>query len=133
MTYINITGAEYDLLNSLKITYQSNNGIVNLICEIESDLSLKLWHKLSEHLIKLSEFPDLQKSNNLIQIYHTIICNVEKAFNPMKLMYLISNVLKNYSGNCHEALEFLESIDGKINKKGEEAIFLKTLIVILLK
>ena len=94
MSYVHITDAVYCLLNSLQISYPSYK---DLLVHIEGDITQKLWHQLSDHLIQLCEKPELQKSLDLIDVYNTIVSLVEKAFNPMKLMVIISNVIKNYS------------------------------------
>jgi len=94
MAYVQISGAEYDLIHSLQISYPKYKDLLE---QIEEDLTMKLWHPLSDHLLQLSEKQELQKSLDLIEVYNRIVFNVEKSFNPMKLMMIISNVIKNYS------------------------------------
>jgi len=92
--YVQLTGAEFDLLATLQTKY----NYYDLFEKIEQDLNQKLWHQLSDHLIQLSEKPELQKSKDLVEIYYKIVLGVERAFNPMKLMMIITNVIKNFSG-----------------------------------
>lgn len=123
----------YEFIYSLRERYVQYVEIFN---EIELHLNNKLWNQLSESLIVLSEKPEIQESNDLIELYNRLVFFIEKSFNPMKLMILISNVIKNFSSNkaiivdkLFEALYFLENIEQRLETKGEELIYLKSLKV----
>jgi hypothetical protein len=124
MSYVQVSKESFDLIYSLRERYPQYKELFD---SIESGLNVRLWHQLSDDLISLSEKPELQRSNDLINLYNTLIICVEKAFNPMKLMVIIQNVIKNYAGKLDEALIFLENLEGRLESKGEEALFLRIL------
>jgi hypothetical protein len=84
----------YEFIYSLRERYLQYTELFN---EIELHLNNKLWNQLSESLIQLSDKHELQQSNDLIELYNRLVFFIEKSFNPMKLMILISNVIKNFS------------------------------------
>jgi hypothetical protein len=94
MSYVQISKESFDLLYNLRDKYPQ---YAKLIENIESGLNLRLWHQLSDDIIELSEKTELQRTTDLIDLYNRLIISVEKAFNPMKLMHLIQNIIKNYS------------------------------------
>ena len=69
-----------------------------MIESIESSLNLRLWNQLSDDLIILTSKEDLKISQDLIFLYNFFISNVERASNPIKLILIIQNVIKNYTG-----------------------------------
>ena len=84
----------FEFIYSLRERYIQYSELFN---EIELNLNNKLWNQLSDSLISLSEKSELQEGNDLIELYNRLVCFIEKSFNPMKLMILISNVIKNIS------------------------------------
>jgi hypothetical protein len=88
----------YEFIYSLRERYIQHSELFN---EIELNLNNKLWNQLSNSLIQLSEKFELQQSNDLIELYNRLVFFIEKSFNPMKLMILISNVIKNFSGKFY--------------------------------
>ena len=130
---IDVPKESYEFIYSLRERYSQYSELFN---EIELNLNNKLWNQISDSLILLSEKPELQESNDLIELYNRLVFFIEKTFNPMKLMILISNVIKNFSSKkllksdkLYEALYFLENIETRLDTKGEELIFLKSLKV----
>jgi hypothetical protein len=124
MSYVQITRESFDALTTLKSKYPQYKDLIE---SIESELNLRLWHQLSENLILLSEKPELQNSSDLIDLYNRLVASVESAFNPMKLMILIQNILKNYQGNLEQALNFLDQLEIRLAPKGEEGLYLRIL------
>src|SRR2546422_706589 len=116
--FIDAPKESYEFIFTLRDTYPQYTDLFN---EIELGLNNKLWNQISDNLIALTEKPDLQNSNDLIELYNRVICFVEKAFNPMKLMILISNIIKNFSSKTnklttdklYEALIFLENVESR--------------------
>lgn len=92
--YVTIPKEAFDFLNTLRISYpQYNNTLEN----IETNLNLRLWNQLSDDLIILTSKEELKNSTDLITLYNTLIMSVERNFNPMKLILIIQNVIKNFS------------------------------------
>jgi hypothetical protein len=92
-SYVYVTNDAFVLINNLKSKYPQYAGLLD---STEQNLSVRLWHQLSDDLISLSEKPELQRGTDLIDLYNGLIYNLETAFNPMKLMMLIQNIAKNY-------------------------------------
>lgn len=86
----------FEFIYSLRDRYMQYSDLLN---EIDLNLNNKLWNQLSDSLILLSEKTELQQSNDLIELYNRLVFFIEKSFNPMKLMILIANVIKNFSSN----------------------------------
>jgi hypothetical protein len=95
MNYIQVPNEAFQYLSDLRSAY---NQYGDLIDRIESSLNLRLWNQLSDDLIILTGKEELKNSQHLIFLYNCLISHVEKAFNPMKLILIIQNVTKNYSG-----------------------------------
>lgn len=95
MSYVQISKESFDLLKHLKSKYPN---YFQLLDSIETGLNLRLWNKISDDLIVLTDKEDLKNSQDLITLYNNLIMSVEKTFNPMKLMLIIQNVIVNFSG-----------------------------------
>lgn len=124
MSYINVPKESFDVVYSLRTTYPQYTSILE---NIETNLNLRLWNQLSDDLITLSSKSELQTSQDLILLYNNLVMSTERAFNPMKLILIIQNVIKNFSANMNEALIFLENIEVRIEPKGEEKYFIRIL------
>lgn len=124
MSYVIISESAFPFLDSLK--YQFPN-LQNLISEIQNDLNLRLWHQLSGHLIELSENSSLHEGEYLINLYDNVIKSLESVFNPMKIMLILKNLLKNFSQNQEKGIYFLDEVNKRLNFSGEELIFLDCL------
>ena len=95
MSYVQISKESFELLKLLKSKYPQ---YFELLDSIETGLNLRLWNKISDDLIVLTDKEDLKNSQDLITLYSNLIMTIEKAFNPMKLMLIIQNVIVNFSG-----------------------------------
>lgn len=126
MAYVNISNNAFPFLDTLKQQFPDLNVLVS---EIQDELNLKLWHQLSGHLIELSDCALLHQGEYLINLYNHVIKSIEVVFNPMKIMIILKNLIKNYSNNLESALVFLEDINKRLNLKGEELIFMECLKV----
>ena len=126
MSYVNISNNAFPFLDTLKLQFPELNAIVS---EIQDELNLKLWHQLSGHLIELSNCHLLHQGEYLINLYTHVIRNIEVVFNPMKIMIILKNLIKNYSNSLDSALVFLEDINKRLNLSGEELIFMECLKV----
>lgn len=94
MNYVQVNKDSFDLITHFMNKY---GQYIELLESIESNLNLRLWHQLSDDLISFSSKHELENGTDLIELYNRVIMSVEKAFNPMKLMILINNVIKNFN------------------------------------
>lgn len=124
MAYVDVPNDSYLFLDNLKINYPSLNS---LISEIQGELNLKLWFQVCEHLVELTEKTELHNGVELIYLYENLIRAIEPVFNPMKIMIMLKNIIKNFSGRLSDALVFLEDISKRIDPKGEEKFFMQCL------
>ena len=123
MIDVNIPPDSFKLIATLSAKHPS---LKSLFDEIDSNLNQHLWYQISENIITLSQNPELQQGNDLIEFYNGVVFFIEPTLNPMKYLQYVQNMLHNYKDRMEEALQFVENIDNK-NKdyKGEEKIFVK--------
>jgi hypothetical protein len=93
MTYVQINKESFDLLAIFKTKYPHYEGLFD---SIEKGLNFRLWNQLSDDLIELTNKSDMQQSRDLIDLYNQLIMTLEMVFNPLKLMILVQNVVKNF-------------------------------------
>ena len=125
MTYIQVPENAFIYLDNLKAKHAN---LSNLISEIQGELNLKLWHQLSGHMIELTSDKNLQNSSELVDLYNNVIKSVETSFNPMKLMTILKNIIKNFSNKLQDAIVFLNDINKRLKlKEGEELLFMDCL------
>ncbi len=93
MTYVQINKESFDLLAIFRNKYPQYNQLLD---NIEKGLNFRLWHQLSDDLLELTNKPDLQQSKDIIDLYNQLIMTLELIFNPLKLMLLVQNVVKNF-------------------------------------
>lgn len=93
MTYVQINKESFDLLAVFKSKYPHYQ---NLFENMERGLNFRLWHQLSDDLLELTSKQDLQQSRDLIDLYNQLIMSLELVFNPLKLMLIVQNVVKNF-------------------------------------
>ena len=123
MIDVNIPPDSFKLIASLSGKHPT---LKSLFDQIDSNLNQHLWYQLSENIITLSQNPELQQGNDLIEFYNGVVFFIEPTLNPMKYLQYVQNMLHNYKNRMEEALQFVENIENK-NKdyKGEEKIFVK--------
>lgn len=93
MTYVQISKESFDILAVFITKYPHYTQLCD---SIEKGLNFRLWHQLSDDLLELTGKTDLQQSRDLIDLYNQLILNLEMVFNPLKLMLLVQNVVKNF-------------------------------------
>lgn len=93
MTYVQINKESFDLLAVFRNKYPQYSQLFD---SIEKGLNFRLWHQLSDDLLELTNKQDLQQSRDLIDLYNQLILTLEMVFNPLKLMLLVQNVVKNF-------------------------------------
>lgn len=122
MMDINVPNDSFQLISNLRKKY---SNLQELFDDIESNLNQRLWYQLSENLTKLSNRPELQNGNDLIELYNGLVFFIEPTLNPMKYLDYVQNMLNNYKKKMNEALTFVENIENTHKEyKGEEKIFI---------
>ena len=123
MMDVNVPNDSFKLIQNLSKKYPD---FKKLFENIDSSLNQHLWYQLSESLIELSHKPEIQNSNDLIELYNWLVFFIEPTLNPMKYLEYVQNMLNNYKDKMNEALTFVENIENAHKKfKGEEKIFIK--------
>ena len=123
MIDVNIPPDSFKLIAALS---QKHPSLKSLFGEIDSNLNQRLYHQLSENIIRLSQSPEMQQGKDLIEFYNGVVFFIEPTLNPMKYLEYVQNMLHNYRDNMNEALQFVENIEMKHKDfKGEEKISIK--------
>ena len=125
MIDINIPADSFKLVSTLS---QKHPSLKTLFDEIDSNMNQHLWYQLSENIITLSQNPELQQGNDLVEFYNGVVFFIEPTMNPMKYLEYVQNMLQNYKNRMGEALQFVENIENKHKDfKGEAKISIKIL------
>ena len=125
MIDINIPPDSFKLVSTLS---QKHPSLKTLFDEIDSNMNQHLWYQLSENIITLSQSPELQQGNDLVEFYNGVVFFIEPTMNPMKYLEYVQNMLHNYKNRMTEALQFVENIENKHKDfKGEAKISIKIL------
>ena len=125
MIDINIPADSFKLVSTLS---QKHPSLKTLFDEIDSNMNQHLWYQLSENIITLSQNPELQQGNDLVEFYNGVVFFIEPTMNPMKYLEYVENMLHNYKNRMTEALQFVENIENKHKDfKGEAKISIKIL------
>ena len=123
MIEVNIPPDSFKLISALS---QKHPSLKSLFDEIDSNLNQHLWYQLSENILTLSQNPELQQGNDLIEFYNGVVFFIEPTLNPMKYLAYIQNMIFNYKDKMEEALQFVENIENKHKDfKGEQKISIK--------
>ena len=123
MIEVNIPPDSFKLISALS---QKHPSLKSLFDEIDSNLNQHLWYQLSENILTLSQNPELQQGNDLIEFYNGVVFFIEATLNPMKYLAYIQNMIFNYKDKMEEALQFVENIENKHKDfKGEQKISIK--------
>ena len=122
MLDVNVPNDSYKLISNLSGKYPLYK---DLLGEIDSHLNQHLWYQLSENLIELSSKPELQNSQDLIELYNGLVFFIEATLNPMKYLDFVQNMLTNYKDKMEQGLQFIENIENTHKDyKGEEKMMI---------
>ena len=117
MDFVQIPEESHIIIKNLQSKYPQYKDILS---EIDGNISQSLWHQLSDNLIVLSNKPELQNSQDLIELYQGLVLYISEIVNPMKFLKYVQNMLVNYKNKMNEGLQFIENTENKMKFKGEE-------------
>ncbi|CAH1155515.1 unnamed protein product [Phaedon cochleariae] len=81
--------------------------------ELEELHNKKLWHQLTLKILVFIKCPEIQKGDNLIQLYNHFIQTFENKINPLSLVEIVAVVVEHYK-DPKEAITFLEKTEPKV-------------------
>jgi len=87
----------------------------------------RLWHQLTGELLTLVKQEDLQKGDDLWQLYTNVIADFELKLNPLSLVDICTPIVNRFD-KPGEALEFLEKIGDKVKANTEAFVMTRVLI-----
>jgi len=110
----------------LKQQKQSSKDLATEWAEIEELYNKKLWHQLTLKLLVFVKHPQLQKGDNLIQLYNNFISTFENKINPLSLVEIIAIVIEQFK-NKQDAIKFLDKIAPKVKSNSDAENLCKVL------
>jgi len=88
----------------------------------------RLWHQLTQVLLKLVLRPELQEGDQeLYNLYTNVIADFETKLNPLSLVQIITPVLGRFSDK-EEAVQFIEKIGDKVKANTEAFVLTRVLL-----
>jgi len=87
----------------------------------------RLWHQLTQVLLSLVERPELQKNDDLWQLYTNVVADFEIKLNPLSLVDICTPIVNRFE-DAEEALQFLEKIGDKVKARTEAFVMTRVLI-----
>jgi len=87
----------------------------------------RLWHQLTNVLLNLVKRDELQKGDDLWQLYTNVIADFEIKLNPLSLVDICTPVVNRFD-DAEEALQFLEKIGDKVKANTEAFVMTRVLI-----
>ncbi|KAM5138484.1 26S proteasome non-ATPase regulatory subunit 13 [Mantella aurantiaca] len=87
----------------------------------------KLWHQLTLQLLDFVLDPECVKGDGLIKLYENFISDFEHRINPLSLVEIILNVVRQMTDPT-VALNFLEKTREKVKSSDEAVILCRTAI-----
>merc|ERR1739848_11007 len=104
-----------------QIESSAQNGELNQLWRQAKDFhQRRLWHQLTNVHLNLVKRDELQKGDDLWQLYTNVIADFEIKLNPLSLVDICTPVVNRFD-DAEEALQFLEKVGDKV-KANTEAI-----------
>ncbi|KAL4712099.1 hypothetical protein ACJJTC_010960 [Scirpophaga incertulas] len=114
--------AVVDVNDFLSKKQASEPDIATAWANLEENYNKKLWHQLTLKLLELVNHANLQKGDNLIQLYNNFLVTFENKINPLSLIEIVAHIVKQYKDQ-KDAITFLEKMEAKV-KINDEALAL---------
>merc|ERR1711983_486696 len=111
-----------------QIESSAQNGELNQLWRQAKDFhQRRLWHQLTNVLLNLVKRDELQKGDDLWQLYTNVIADFEIKLNPLSLVDICTPVVNRFD-DAEEALQFLEKIGDKVKANTEAFVMTRVLI-----
>jgi len=114
-------------LNSQIEATGNNEELSALWRKIKDFHQRRLWHQLTGVLLTLVKQEELQKGDDLWQLYTNVIADFEIKLNPLSLVDICTPIVNRFD-KPGEALEFLEKIGDKVKASTEAFVMTRVLI-----
>jgi len=105
----------------------NNEGLCSLWRKAKDYYQRRLWHQLTGILLDLVKREELQKGDDLWQLYTNVIADFEIKLNPLSLVDMCTPVVNRFD-DAEEALQFLEKIGDKVKANTEAFVMTRVLI-----
>jgi 26S proteasome regulatory subunit N9 len=105
----------------------ANEELSGLWRQLKDYHQRRLWHQLTGILLELVKRPELQKSDDLWQLYTNVIADFELKLNTLSLVDICTPVVNRFE-DAEEALQFLEKIGEKVKANTEAFVMTRVLI-----
>jgi len=105
----------------------NNEDLASLWRKVKEYHQRRLWHQLTQVLLTLVDRPELQKSDDLWQLYTNVIADFEIKLNPLSLVDICTPIVNRFE-DAEEALQFLEKIGDKVKARTEAFVMTRVLI-----
>eukprot|EP00062_Callorhinchus_milii_P026204 gi/632988047/ref/XP_007882893.1/ PREDICTED: 26S proteasome non-ATPase regulatory subunit 13-like [Callorhinchus milii] len=109
---------------------QSESGTAELGQEwhtLELLYSKKLWHQLTMRVQNFVQNPCFASGDGLIKLYENFISEFEHRVNPLSLVEIVLNVVRQMT-DPNQAVKFLDDTKDKVKPSDEAVILCKTAI-----
>jgi len=111
-----------------QIENSASNGELNQLWRQAKDFhQRRLWHQLTNVLLSLVKRDELQKNDDLWQLYTNVIADFEIKLNPLSLVDICTPVVNRFE-DAEEALQFLEKIGDKVKANTEAFVMTRVLV-----
>jgi 26S proteasome regulatory subunit N9 len=87
----------------------------------------KLWHQLTLRLLQFIRHPSLSQGDALVKLYQNFIADFEHRINSLALAEIAILVAQQIK-DVNEAVEFLETVRGKVKASDEAVVLCSTAI-----
>merc|ERR1711953_172245 len=105
----------------------SNEELASLWRQAKDFHQRRLWHQLTGILLSLVKRPELEKGDDLWQLYNNVIADFEIKLNPLSLVDICTPIVNGFK-DAEEAVQFLEKIGDKVKANTEAFVMTRVLV-----
>lgn len=105
----------------------SNEELASLWRQAKDLHQRRLWHQLTGVLLSLVKRPELEKGDDLWQLYNNVIADFEIKLNPLSLVEICTPIVNGFK-DAEEACQFLEKIGDKVKANTEAFVMTRVLV-----
>ncbi|CAG9770043.1 unnamed protein product [Ceutorhynchus assimilis] len=105
---------------------ESPKDLVSVWATLEELHNKRLWHQLTLKILAIIKTPELQKGDNLLQLYNNFIQTFENKINPLSLVEIVAIVIEQIK-QPKDAIAFLEKTQPKVKVNSDAQNLCKVL------